>query len=63
MSTLNLVKYQYDRQGEVVQMIDQNGTQHAYTLDGLGRQVSDAASVLGTNVGDSARRIDTAYNR
>ena len=26
-SGLNLVEYQFDRQGEVVQMIDQNGTQ------------------------------------
>ena len=40
----NLVEY--DRQAEVVQMTDQNGTQHDYTLDGLGRQVSDTATVL-----------------
>ncbi len=70
---LNLVEYQFDRQGEVVQMTDQNGTQHNYTLDNLGRQVSDTATVLGANVyggtgnpavaGDPAvRRIDTAYD-
>ena len=61
-SGLNLVEYQYDRQGEVVQMIDQNGTQHDYGLDGLGRQVSDTATVLGTGVDGSVRRIDTAYD-
>ena len=33
---LNVVEYQFDKQGEVVQMTDQNGTQHDYTLDGLG---------------------------
>ena len=54
-------------------MTDQNGTQHNYTLDNLGRQVSDTAAVLGTGVyggtgnpavaGDPAvRRIDTAYD-
>ena len=31
-------------------MTDQNGTQHNYTLDNLGRQVSDTAAVLGTGV-------------
>ena len=46
-------------------MIDQNGTQHDYTLDNLGRQVSDVASVLGSGVyagADAVRRIDTAYD-
>ena len=54
-------------------MTDQNGTQHNYTLDDLGRQVSDTATVLGADVyggtgnpavaGDPAvRRIDTAYD-
>jgi hypothetical protein len=59
---LNLVEYQYDRQAEAVQMIDQNGTQHNYGIDGLGRQVSDTATVLGTNVDGAVRRIDTAYD-
>jgi len=44
-SGLNLVKYQYDRQSEITQMIDQNGTQHDYGFDGLGRQVSDSATL------------------
>ena len=33
---LNLVEYQFDRQGETVEMTDQNGTQHDYTLDESG---------------------------
>ena len=41
-------------------MIDQNGTEHDYGLDGLGRQVSDTAS--GSGVDGSVRRIDTAYD-
>ncbi len=65
ISGLNVVEYQFDRQGETIQMIDQNGTQHDYTLDNLGRQVSDTATVLGAGVYDGAgavRRIDTAYD-
>ena len=27
-------------------MTDQNGTQHDYTLDGLGRQISDTVTLL-----------------
>src|SRR5208282_722714 len=42
--------------------VDQNGTQHNYGIDGLGRQVSDTATVLGANVDGTVRRIDTAYD-
>ena len=60
-STLNVVEYEFDRQGETIQMTDQNGTRHDYGLDGLGRQVSDTVAVLGTNVDGGVMRIDTAY--
>ena len=60
---LNVVEYQFDKQGEAVQMTDQNGTQHDYTLDGLGRQISDAVTLpAGSPIDDSVLRIDTAYD-
>ena len=43
-------------------MIDSNGTQHDYGMDGLGRQVSDTATVLGAGVDGAVRRIDTAFD-
>jgi RHS repeat-associated protein len=58
---LNLVQYQYDSQGEVTSMTDQNGTTHSYTYDGLGRKVSDAVTTLGSGVDNGVLRIDTAY--
>ena len=62
-SGLNVVEYQFDRQGETIQMTDQNGTQHDYTLDGLGRQVSDAVTLpAGSLINNSVLRIDTAYD-
>ena len=64
---LNLVEYQYDRQGEVV--ADDRPERHRNTItrfDNLGRQVSDTATVLGHPAVRSAtgtvRRIDTAYD-
>ena len=46
-------------------MTDQNGTQHDYTLDGLGRQVSDTATVLGGVYGarESAVRRPASADR
>jgi len=62
-STYNLVEYTHNRQSEVTQMTDQNGTQHDYGFDGLGRQVSDSATLpSGSAVDNQVLRIDTAYN-
>ena len=46
-SGYNVVWYSYDALGETVQMIDQNGTEHDYSLDGLGRDVSDSVTLPG----------------
>ena len=63
ISGLNVVEYQFDRQGETIQMTDQNGTKHDYTLDNLGRQVSDAVTLpAGSLINDNVLRIDTAYD-
>ena len=57
-----LSEYKYDRQGELTELKDQNGTVHDYTYDNLGRQVSDAATTLGTNIDGAVRRIEDSYN-
>ena len=55
------VSLQYNRQSQVLQKQDQNGTQHQFGFDGLGRQIQDIVAQLGTNVNGTVRRIDTAY--
>ena len=55
------VSLEYNRQSQVSQRQDQNGTQHQFGFDGLGRQIQDIVAQLGTNVDGTVRRIDTAY--
>jgi RHS repeat-associated protein len=44
-------------------MVDANGTQHDYSLDGLGREISDAVTLPdGSPIDSSVLRIDTAYD-
>jgi YD repeat-containing protein len=45
--------------GEVVSKTDRNGTLHVYGYDVLGRQTSDAVTILGNGVDG---RLDTAYD-
>ncbi len=55
------VLFQYNRQGEVTAVTDQNGTVHAYDYDLLGRRVQDCVTTLGTGVDGTVLRIATAY--
>jgi YD repeat-containing protein len=55
------VEYKYNRQGQVIEMKDQNGTVHAYDYDKLGRQTQDRVTTLGTGIDGSVRRIEKAY--
>ncbi len=48
-SDADYVQYEYDQIGEMTSMTDQNGTEHAYTYDGVGRLLSDTASVATGN--------------
>jgi RHS repeat-associated protein len=54
--------YTYDALGEKISMTDQNGTTHAYSYDGLGRQTLDAVTTLGTGVDGSVMALGTTYN-
>ncbi|HEY5313267.1 MAG TPA: RHS repeat domain-containing protein, partial [Pirellulales bacterium] len=57
-----VVSYTYNRQGQVTQMTDQNGTLHQYTYDLLGRPTADSVITLGTGIDDAVRRIARTYN-
>ena len=56
------VTYTYDALGETTGMTDQNGTTHAYSHDGLGRQTLDSVTTLGSGVDGSVRALGTNYN-
>lgn len=57
----DLVKYKYNRQGQVIEMTDQNGTVHAYDFDKLGRQTQDRVTTLASGVDGAVRRIGSTY--
>ena len=48
--------------GQLVSTIDRIGTTHALGYDVLGRQASDAVTLLGTDVDGAVRRVATAYD-
>src|SRR5882724_822451 len=57
------VEYRYNRLGEIIGQKDQNGTEHAYEYDRLGRLVEDRVTALGTGIDGTVRRIAQRYNR
>jgi RHS repeat-associated protein len=56
------VEFCYNRQGQVVQKTDQNGTVHLFDHDKLGRLVWDRVPARGPGVQGHVRRIGRAYN-
>src|SRR4029450_9134642 len=55
------IRFEYNRQGEVTEVRDQNGTVHAYNYDKLGRQTHDRVTALGSGGDGAVRRISTTY--
>ena len=51
----------YNRQGQIKQTRDQNGTVHQFGFDGFARRVSDTVALFGANVDQTIKRIDLAY--
>ena len=51
----------YNRQGQVKQTRDQNGTTHQFGFDGFSRRISDTVTLFGANVDQTVKRIDLAY--
>ena len=56
------VEYTYDKQGEVTEMEDQNGTIHEYIYDQLGREIEDKILQFGAGVDQSVKEIDYGYD-
>jgi RHS repeat-associated protein len=56
------LRYRYNRQGQPIVMIDQNGTQHGYQYDKLGRLTEDNVTV-GAGVDGTVQRIGRAYDK
>lgn len=57
-----VVQYQYNRQGDRIEMADQNGSVHEYAYDHMGRQTEDEVSTLGAGVDGAVRRIVWVYD-
>lgn len=57
----DVISFKYNRQGQVTEVRDQNGTVHAYDYDLLGQQIHDRVTTLGTGVDGAVRRISTTY--
>src|SRR5690606_35772770 len=55
------VEHRYNRQGEVKESQDQNGTVRVFEYDSLGRVIHDRVTTLGTGVSGTLRRISTSY--
>jgi len=51
----------YNRQAERADLTDQNGTNHLYDYDLLGRLTQDRVGTLGTGIDGAIRRIELAY--
>lgn len=55
------VRFAYNRQVQVKQTTDQNGTVHQFEFDKLGRQIHDRVTTVGTGVDDAVLRLSTEY--
>ncbi len=55
------VEHKYNRQSELIETKDQNGTVHEFEYDKLGRKTADKATTLGTDVDNAVRRIKRDY--
>ncbi|MFU8830481.1 MAG: hypothetical protein ACNA8P_13750, partial [Phycisphaerales bacterium] len=56
-------RFAYNRLGELITHIDQNGTQHQYTRDALGRVTIDAAAVIASpDIDGAVRSLEYTYD-
>ncbi|MEX0585442.1 MAG: hypothetical protein WD176_02275, partial [Pirellulales bacterium] len=56
------VVHRYNRQADRVAMRDQNGTEHGYEYDGLGRPKADNVTKLPASVDGATKRIELAHD-
>ncbi|MEX2188730.1 MAG: RHS repeat domain-containing protein, partial [Pirellulales bacterium] len=55
------VEYKYNRQGQAIEVKDQNGTVHEYDYDKAGRRTVDRVATVGSGIDSSIRRIEFSY--
>jgi YD repeat-containing protein len=56
------LEYTYNRQGDVVQFTDADGTVHEYEYNKAGRLTDDRATTIADHLNDTVRRISRAYD-
>jgi len=56
------LEYTYNRQGDVVQFTDADGTVHEYEYDKAGRLIEDRATTIASHLDTGIRRISRAYD-
>lgn len=56
------VSYEYNAQGEPIEMTDQNNTVHAYAYDAVGRLIEDDVTTFGTNIDQTVHTIEYAFS-
>jgi RHS repeat-associated protein len=56
------VEYGYNQQGEVARFADQNGSEHEFTYDPLGRLHKDTVLSFGTNVDSRIKQLRYRYD-
>ena len=54
--------YLFNRQSNVTQRTDPNGSVRQFTYDQLGQPINDAATTVGAGVDATMRRVSTVYN-
>ena len=55
------VEYRYNKQGQQIEVKDQNQTVHDYVFDALGRQTEDRVTAFGADIDDAVKRIERTY--
>lgn len=61
-SDIYKVKYRYNRLGELLEVTDQNQTEHAYERDVMGRVTRDDVTAFGTGIDQSVKGIEVEYD-
>ena len=56
------IEYGYNRQGQITEMKDPNGTVHDYAFDELGRPTEDDVSTFASGIDQAIDRIATTYD-
>ena len=60
-SGTNQIKFEYNRQGQIIKRTDQAATVHVLEYDKRGRVIHDRVTALGTNVNGAVRRISRTF--